>query len=156
MNKIFTLIAAALLTLSAGLVQAAGDVAKDAKMASSYAKQKVVYHVNMDDPKTLKAAMGNIQNHINAVGKDNIEIKVVMHGPGVDLLKIANTDLDVQSKVINLKDQKVDFVVCNNTLVGRKINYKNDLFDVSEQDIVPSGVAELAKLQQQGYVYIKP
>ena len=42
------------------------------------------------------------------------------------------------------------------TLKGRKINYKNDLFDVSEKDIVPSGVAELAKLQQQGYVYIKP
>ena len=34
-----------------------------------YGKQKVVYHVNSDDPKTLKAAVGNIQNHINAVGQ---------------------------------------------------------------------------------------
>lgn len=156
MNKIITLMAVAFLVTSTGFVQAAPEAAKDPKAASNYAKQKVVYHVNFNDPKILKAAMGNIQNHIAAVGKDNIEIKVVMHGDGVELLKVANTDLDMQSKVINLKDQKVDFVVCNNTLVGRKINYKNDLFDVSERDIVPSGVAELAKLQQQGYVYIKP
>lgn len=153
MTKTMTgLMAAAVLALTTGFAHAAGD----AKASSSYPKQKVVYHVNTDDAKTLKAALGNIQNHINAVGKDNIEVKVVMHGDGLELLKIANTNPDMQSKVVNLKTQKVEFEVCNNTLVGRKINYKNDLFDVSEKDIVPSGVAELAKLQQQGYVYIKP
>ena len=117
---------------------------------------EVVYHVNDNNEKQLAAALGNIQNHINAVGKDNIDIKVVMHGNGLDLLKIANTNPDMQSKVANLKTQNVGFQVCANTLKGKKINYKNDLFDVSEKDIVPSGVAELAKLQQQGYVYIKP
>ena len=153
MKKTMTgLVAAAVLALTTGFAHAADE----AKAASSYPKQKVVYHVNTDDAKTLKAALGNIQNHINAVGKDNIEVKVVMHGDGLELLKIANTNPDMQSKVVNLKTQKVEFEVCNNTLVGRKINYKNDLFDVSEKDIVPSGVAELARLQQQGYVYIKP
>ena len=152
MTKIITgLVAVALLVLSAGFVHAA-----DSDKANSYPKQKVVYHINTDDPKTLKSALGNIQNHINAVGKDRIDLKVVMHGDGVALLKIANTDPDMQNKVINLKGQKVAFEVCNNTLTGRKISYKNDLFDVSEKDIVPSGVAELAKLQQEGYVYIKP
>ena len=127
-------------------------------------KQKVVYHINYDDTKTLNAALGNIKNHINAVCKegdttpckDKLDIKVVMHGNGLGLLAQANTDLDMQQKVISLKKQGVGFQVCNNTLVGRKINYKNDLFDVSEKDIVPSGVAELAVLQQKGYVYIKP
>ena len=61
-----------------------------------------------------------------------------------------------QQKVISLKQEGVVFEVCNNTLVNKKINYKNDLFDVSEKDIVPSGVAEIANLQQKGYVYIKP
>lgn len=145
MKKLLVLSAALLLALGAGLAQAA-----------DYAKQKVVYHVNYSDEKQLTAALGNIQNHINAVGKDNIDVKVVMHGPGLDLLKIANTNPDMQQKVVNLKNQKVGFQVCNNTLKGRKISYKNDLFDVSEKDIVPSGVAELAKLQQEGYVYIKP
>jgi len=127
-------------------------------------KQKVVYHVNYDDEKLVKAALGNIRNHINAVCKqgdttpcsDKLDIKVVMHGNGLGLLKQANTNMDVQQKVIGLKKQGVAFEVCANTLKGRKIDYKNDLFDVTQQDIVPSGVAELAKLQQEGYVYIKP
>ena len=121
-----------------------------------YGKQKVVYHINYDEPKQQAAAMRNIQNHINAVGAENLDLVVVMHGKGVTLLKKANDDMNFQSKVVNLKDQKVKFQVCSNTLRGKKIDYETDLFDVTEGDIVPSGVAELARLQQMGYTYIKP
>jgi intracellular sulfur oxidation DsrE/DsrF family protein len=127
-----------------------------AAYAGDYGKQKVVYHINVDDPKLLKAALGNMQNHINAVGKDNIDLRVVMHGPGIALLQIANKDPDFADKISNLKRQGVHFNVCNNTLVGKKINYKNDLYDVSKEDIVPSGVAEIAHLEAQGYSYVKP
>ena len=147
MNKLIALSMMALLSLGLGT---------SAALAEGYGKQKVVYHINMDDEKTLKAAMGNIQNHINAVGKENLDLRVVMHGPGVDLLKIANKSPDFQDKISNLKRQGVHFNVCNNTLVGKKIDYKNDLYDVSKEDIVPSGVAELAKLQSQGFSYVKP
>lgn len=121
-----------------------------------YGKQKVVYHINTNDDKTLNAALGNVQNHINAVGKDNVDMVVVMHGNGVDMLKKANKDADMQSKVINLKNQKVGMKICGVTLKKKNIDYKNDLFDVTKEDIVPSGVAELARLQGQGYVYVKP
>ncbi|MEK7796288.1 MAG: DsrE family protein [Pseudomonadota bacterium] len=121
-----------------------------------YGKQKVVYHVNSDDPKTLKAAVGNIQNHINAVGKDNLDLKVVMHGNGLALLKVAKDDQEMKSKVDKLKFQGIGFQVCANTLKGKKLNYKTDLYDVSEKDIVPSGVAEIAHLQKIGYTYVKP
>lgn len=145
MRKLLALAALALLTLGTGCATLPGQ-----------GKQKVVYHINYNDEAQLKAALGNVKNHISAIGQDKIDVKVVMHGNGVDLLKIANTDLNMQQKVIGLKQDGVAFEVCNNTLVGKKINYKNDLFDVSEKDIVPSGVAEVANLQQQGYVYIKP
>ncbi len=121
-----------------------------------YGKQKVVYHINNDDPKQLDMALRNIQNHINAVGADNIELRVVLHGNGVGLLTRAKEDMDMQSKVINLKGQHVEFKICKNTLDGKKLSYENDLFDVSKADVVPSGVAELAKLQAEGFVYIKP
>lgn len=124
--------------------------------STRYGQQKVVYHINYDDPKQLSVALRNIQNHINAVGAEHIELKVIMHGAGISLLKHANEDMDFQSKVINLKSQQVSFQVCNNTLVGKQLDYELDLFDVQPEDIIPSGVAELAYLQQQGYVYIKP
>lgn len=124
--------------------------------SDGYGKQKVVYHINSDDPKVLKAAVGNIQNHINAVGKENLDLKVVMHGNGLALLQVAKEDQDMKSKVDNLKLQGIGFQVCANTLKGKKLNYKTDLYDVSEKDIVPSGVAEIAHLEKQGYTYLKP
>jgi intracellular sulfur oxidation DsrE/DsrF family protein len=112
-------------------------------------------------------AMRNIQNHINAVGKENLELKVVLHGKGLSLLldpeaaghtKLphGNADAQMQARIAGLKDQGVRFNVCANTLKGKKINLTEDLYDASEGDVVPSGVAELAKLQAEGFTYIKP
>ena len=133
--------------------------------ADSYGKQKVVYHINYDNPKAQAGALRNIGNHIRAVGAENLEAKVVMHGKGLSLLlspdsktKLpkGNGNQDMQAKVSTLKDLGVSFKVCANTLKGKKISYENDLFDVEKADIVPSGVAELSALQMQGYTYIKP
>jgi hypothetical protein len=124
-----------------------------------YGKQKVVYHINYnggENDKMYRAALRNVQNHINAVGAENMDIKIVLHGNGVSLLASAKENDKLQMDVTSLKSQKVAFNVCNNTLVGRKISYENDLFEVFEDDIVPSGVAELSRLQQMGYTYIKP
>ena len=147
-----------------------GAVVMAAAMAGSVVaaeKQKVVYHVNYYGAKQQAGALRNIQNHINAVGAENLEIKVVMHGNGLSLLTTpdalertklnhANANDDMQTRILGLKNQGVAFNVCANTLKGKNIDRENDLFDVSESDIVPSGVAELAHLQSQGYTYIKP
>jgi intracellular sulfur oxidation DsrE/DsrF family protein len=131
-----------------------------------YGKQKVVYHINDDDPAHQASALGNIQNHINAVGPGNLDLKVVMHGNGLSLLlypdAAADTKLErgnaneaLQAKITGLKNQGVDFLVCANTLEAKQVELEN-LYDVSEADVVPSGVAELSRLQGMGYTYIKP
>ena len=54
----------------------------------------------------------------------------------------------------DLKSKNVDFRVCNNTLVTRNIDKARV---IQEATIVPSGVAEAAKLQaREGYVYLRP
>lgn len=148
MKKLIALLSVGLLLLTAGALNAASN--------ERYGKQKVVYHINYDNPKAQAGAMRNIQNHINAVGAENLDLVVVLHGKGVSLLKTAVDDANFQSKVVSLKSQEVKFQVCNNTLVGHKLNYETDLYDVYAEDIVPSGVAELARLQAMGYTYIKP
>jgi uncharacterized protein len=125
-------------------------------MAGKYKKQKVVYHINYDNPKRQNGALRNIQNHINAVRAKNLDLRVIIHGKGYTMLKHANTDANMAGRIDNLKSQGVKFNICNNTLRGKKIDYKKDLHDVSKEDIVPSGVAELAYLQAKGYAYIKP
>ena len=44
---------------------------------------------------------------------------------------------------------------CRNTLIAMKLR-PEDLHGVQPPDIVPSGVAELARLQGLGFVYIHP
>ena len=133
-----------------------------------YGKQKVVYHINYDDPKMQTGALRNIQNHINAVGAENLDIKVVLHGNGLSLLlepdslaklpkfKHANADDKMAARIDGLRNQGVAFNVCANTVKGRNVNVATDLYNVDEKDIVPSGVAEVARLQLMGYAYIKP
>lgn len=130
----------------------------EATAAAYYAPQKVVYHINGpagDDGKGYNSALGNIRNDIEAVGADNLDLRVVLHGDGVELMQLASDDFDMQSKIINLRGQGVRFLLCNNTLKARNIDPAS-LFEVAQQDVVPSGVAELGKLQMEGFAYIKP
>jgi intracellular sulfur oxidation DsrE/DsrF family protein len=52
-----------------------------------------------------------------------------------------------------LRADGVRFLVCANTLRERQIDW-HSLYGVKEEDMVPSGVAELARLQAVGFVYI--
>jgi intracellular sulfur oxidation DsrE/DsrF family protein len=156
-NRYLVLLLAGLFMVSAGAL--AGE---------RYGKQKVVYHINYDDPKLQQGALRNIQNHINAVGAENMQIRVVLHGNGLSLLlnpeslkrlpkfKHANATDEMAARIDGLKSQGVSFKICNNTVKGRKVDMDDDLYDADSEDIVPSGVAELAYLQAQGYTYIKP
>lgn len=157
-SKILTAIVISLCLMMASTVNA----------EERYGKQKVVYHINYDNPKKQAGALRNIQNHINAVGAENLDLKVVLHGNGLALLldpdslsklkkfKHANANETMTAKIDGLKDQGVSFNVCANTVRGRKVDLKTDLYSVEDDDIVPSGVAEVARLQALGYSYIKP
>lgn len=159
MKKITTLISVLLLSLG---------VWSGAAMAEGYGKQKVVYHVNYDNPKQQAGALRNVQNHINAVGAENLDLKIVLHGNGLAMVlvpeslerlpkfKYANANDQMAAKIDGLKSQGVGFQICANTIKGRKVNMEDDLYDVDQADIVPSGVAQLAHLQGMGYTYIKP
>jgi len=147
-----------LLTHLGALLVVVHAFAAPAAMAEGYGKQKAVYHINYDGQTgtSYRGALNNIQNHINALGAENLDVRVVLHGDGLGLLMAAKSDGGLQTRVSALKSQNVAITVCNNTLSGREINFYEDLYDVWEEDIVASGVAELSHLQSQGYTYIKP
>lgn len=115
---------------------------------------KVVYHLN-NGIDIAAASLNNIQNHLNADPK--AKIVVVTHGPGIDFLLQDAKDSkgrEFSSVVSGLASKGVEFRVCNNTLVSRNINPENLLM---ESKVVPSGVAEVARLQaKEGFVYLKP
>tara|TARA_B100000676_G_C17839933_1_gene712349 strand:- start:2 stop:415 length:414 start_codon:yes stop_codon:yes gene_type:complete len=129
---------------------------------------KVVYHINEDDPSRQASILRNIQNHIDAIENKKSDIRVVLHGDGLSILIIpvalkrlkkfnfANAHIQTVANIDALKLQGVNFKVCSNTIINRGIDIENDLYDVESQDIVKSGINELVRLQNLGYVYIKP
>nr|WP_243646488.1 DsrE family protein [Tepidimonas ignava] len=115
---------------------------------------KVVYHLSEGIPQASRA-IGNIRNHLNA--DPTAKIVVVTHGLGIDFLLEGATNQQDQpfaGAVADLANKGVEFRVCNNTLVARKIDASKLL---PEAKVVPSGVAEVAKLQaREGFVYLRP
>ncbi|MHB1054006.1 MAG: DsrE family protein [Thiobacillus sp.] len=151
MTRTLTPILAALM-LSIAPMASAGSLAEAAAPSAS-AEEQVVYHIN--DSENATVAMRNVQNHINA--SPNAKVVVVTHGKGIDFLLQGAADKTgnpYEPMVQGLKAKGVDFRVCNNTLVSRKIDAKTVL---PEASIVPSGVAEIGRMQaKEGYVYLKP
>lgn len=115
---------------------------------------KTVYHLT-NGLEEAQRAMGNIRNHLNA--DPQAKIIVVGNGNGIEFMLDGAKDKNgnpFDATIQDLKGKGVDFRLCNNTLVTRKIETARVIPDVS---IVPSGVAEAARLQaREGYSYLRP
>lgn len=115
---------------------------------------KVIYHVN-DSAGQASNALRNAGNHLEVNPK--AKIVIVTHAQGVDFL--FNDAKDKNGNPYNipveqLKSKGVGFEVCDITLRNRKLT--RDKF-ISEATFVPSGVAEITRLQQrEGYAYLRP
>jgi intracellular sulfur oxidation DsrE/DsrF family protein len=117
------------------------------------AQDMVVYHFDNAVAQGLKG-LRNVRNHIDT--DPSAKITVVTHAEGVDMLMEgakAPNGTEYAPLVSALKSRGVVFEICEITLKNRGL--KKEQF-IQEADFTPSGVVRLARLQKQGYAYIKP
>ena len=121
---------------------------------ANVAEDKVIYHVN-DTEEQATNALRNIGNHLEVNPK--AKIVVVTHARGVDFLFKEARDKNgnpYHVAVEGLKERGVQFDVCEITLRNRKLTRAKF---IPEATFVPSGVAEITRLQQrEGYAYLRP
>jgi hypothetical protein len=121
---------------------------------ANVAPDKVVYHVN-DAGTQAVAALRNIGNHLEVNPKAHIV--VVTHAQGMDFLMDGAKDKNgnpYNIRVEELEARGVKFDVCEITLRNRKMTRSQF---IPEAVFVPSGVAEITRLQQrEGYAYLRP
>ena len=114
------------------------------------AKHKVVFDLSVNDPASFKTLLGNIRNLRKALGPENVQVRVVAYAKGLDLLLLKGGEL--ANEVDQLASEGVTFDVCQNTVKARKAA----LADLRPKSVViDSGVAELVRLQEEGWSYIK-
>lgn len=115
-------------------------------------RSHVVYHMASSDH--AGAALRTLKNLLDAAPE--LKVVVVAHNNGIEFLRRGAKDETGQAFAATLREFRargVEFRVCTNTLTRRKI----DIADiVPEAVLVPSGIAEISRLQsQQGYVYLR-
>ncbi len=121
--------------------------------ATQESEDKVVYHLS-DGLEQASNGLRNVGNHLEV--NPNAKIVVVSHARGVDFLMKDVKDKNgakYEDLVEQLKLRGVQFDVCEITLRNRKLS--KDQF-IEYVAYVPSGVAEISRLQHQGYAYLKP
>ena len=148
-NRLFVALGTAILLAVTGCASIGGGDAK-----ANIAPDKVVYHVNNSDAQAADA-LRNIGNHLEVNPK--AQIVVVTHARGVDFLFDGAKDKGgnpYNIRVEDLKQRGVTFQVCDITLRNRKLTRSKF---IPEATFVPSGVAEITRLQQrEGYAYLRP
>lgn len=115
---------------------------------------KVVYHIN-DTETQATSALLYVRNHLEINPK--AKIVVVTHARGVEFLMEGAKNKTGNPYNIPVEEFHllgVRFEVCEITL--REMNLKRSQF-IPEATFVPSGVAEITRLQQrEGYAYLRP
>ncbi|WP_240095817.1 DsrE family protein [Thermomonas flagellata] len=146
------LLAASLLAMLPTLPAQAAEPA--AAAAPTPAPVRVVYHFDRDLDQVVHG-INNIRNHLDA--DPQAQIVVVANGKAVTAFKQGTQTpggYPLELMVEDLQGRGVRFEVCANTLKALALEPKQ-LIDGLQ--VVPSGVAEIARLQfREGYAYIKP
>lgn len=137
----------------------AGAAAVPAAARAASEPFKVVYHLNQpggEDFAYYKQMLTNVRNHLSIKPAEGLDIRIVMHGAGVNLLRrAAPADKQIAATIDDLKAAGVKFQICAITLKNNNIPLE-ELYDAEESDLVPSGVFEVARLQQrEGFAYLK-
>ncbi len=114
--------------------------------------QRVVLHVASAD--NVAANLRTLKNLLDAT--PNLQAVVVAHNAGIEFLLRGARDENgrpYEEIVRDFRARGVQFRVCGNTLTRRQIDAAAV---IPEAVLVPSGIAELARLQgREGYVYLR-
>lgn len=120
------------------------------KQASAASREKVVFQVSDADPKKWNLALNNAKNVQDALGAANVDVEIVVYGPGIGMLKFDST---VASRIAEANDSGVKVVACENTMKSMNLTHDDMLSSIG---YVPGGVIELMHKQKEGYAYIRP
>ncbi len=124
------------------------EPAKSSKAA--VAKNRIVFQVSEDDTKKWNSVLGNIHNIQYDLAKEGVSVTLVAIGAGLGML---TADSLVANRVQDAIAEGVRFVACGNSMEAQQIE-KGDL--VQGTQTVKAGYVEIMRLQQQGWVYLRP
>lgn len=111
---------------------------------------KVIFSVTDNDKAKWNVVLNNATAVQQNVGAKNIDVEIVVWGPGINMLKMESV---VGNRVEELFDKGIKVVACETTMHDSKLSASDML---SKIGYVRGGVIELMQKQQQGWAYVRP
>ncbi len=143
-------ILATVLALSAPFSSFSALAAGMPAMHAAAKRDHVVFQVCDPVAGKWNLVLNNAKNVQDGLGKDNVDVEIVVYGPGIDMLKLES---EVGTRVDKAISEGVQIVACENTMEAKKLTKADMLTSIS---YVPGGVLELMKRQKEGWAYIRP
>ena len=123
-----------------------------AQQIPSEQRHRVVMHLNSGDENVQRGTLNNIRHLYQALGRDRLQLELVVHGAGLGLLTKKTTTLGAELTQLKA-EYGVQYTACSNTMKAMKVTREDLLDEVG--DAVPA-VVRLMERQEQGWAYIKP
>lgn len=117
-------------------------------IAQETKSHKIVFQVSNNDTTSQAQLMKQLGNLLKI--SPGIQLEVVCHGPGLEML-ISDKSY-VASKVAEHAGKGVDFVACEFTMQQKNIDKSRLIKGVRT---VPAALIEIVEKQEQGWSYIK-
>jgi uncharacterized protein len=118
----------------------------------------VVIQVTQNDPALMNIALNNAENLSNYYQQkgERLQLEVVAYGPGLHMLRSDTSPVRDRIKNFSEKNKQVTFSGCGNTLSAQSKQESKELTLLPEARIVPTGIARITELQEQGWAYVRP
>lgn len=111
----------------------------------------LVLHMDSGEEAVLRMCLRNAENYLNALPEERFELYLVANGGGA--AQFTKDTPELRQKAEQLVERGLKIRVCANAMAEHGIK-KSDLWAVCE--VVPAGLVEIVKLQNQGFSYVKP
>ena len=119
------------------------------------ADRKMVIQITSMDSAENKMALNSAGNLKKLLGKDAIDVEIVVYGPGISMLKSNGRSAD-KIKAL-MADRGVKVSVCEGALKAYANRHGgNELEIIEGVSKVPTGAIRILELQEQGYAYLRP
>lgn len=128
-------------------------------------QQKTVYKVDFDKTKTHTKTQNQSQYKTSSTNNEDPELKILLLNRGHALvlepgampntkLKYGETESSLQSKVTELENQGIKYIICEAPATNTTNSNKKNVYNTNIRDT--TSAAELARLRAMGYKCVAP
>jgi uncharacterized protein len=150
--------AGALIVLLGSPSMASAQTPPAAEAPMSRKSHFVVIQVTQNDPAVMTMALNNAEN-LAKYYKDKgeqVEIEFVAYGAGLAMMRDDTSPVKERLAAISGNMKNITFSGCDNTRANQSRMESKPIGLVSQARLVPSGIARIVELEEQGWSYVRP